>query len=84
LALNDAPELLLVDEALSVGDQEFRTRCADRLLQARRDGCTLILATHDRALAEQLCVRALWLRAPGEHVEGPAASTLDAYQAAAG
>lgn len=55
------PEILLVDEALVVGDAAFRDRCLDRILAFKAAGVTMVLASHERYLVEQLCDRAVLL-----------------------
>jgi ABC-type polysaccharide/polyol phosphate transport system ATPase subunit len=55
------PEVLLVDEALAVGDAAFRDRCLERLLEFRERGVTLVLVSHERYLIEQMCDAAVLL-----------------------
>lgn len=61
LAVELEPAVLLVDEALSVGDLEFRRRMGERLLEMCSSGTCLVLASHDLHLVEQLCTRVLRL-----------------------
>src|SRR5438309_5849250 len=51
------PDVLLVDEILSVGDAEFQLKCDERLENFRRSGKTIVLVTHDLSLAQRLCTR---------------------------
>lgn len=60
VALN--PEIMIVDEALSVGDYFFRQKCAARLKRMREDGLTLIFVTHDTKSVISLCNRTVYLR----------------------
>jgi ABC-type polysaccharide/polyol phosphate transport system ATPase subunit len=55
------PEVLLVDEALAVGDAAFRDRCLERLLEFREQGVTLVLVSHERYMVEQMCDAAVLL-----------------------
>ena len=74
------PDILLVDEVLAVGDQDFRRRCLDRLDAFRADGGTLVVVTHDLSSITGLCDRALWLDQGRIRADGPAAEVLAAYQ----
>lgn len=55
------PALLLIDEALAVGDVEFQRRCRDHLARFRERGGAMLLVSHDMQSIEALCDRALWL-----------------------
>jgi lipopolysaccharide transport system ATP-binding protein len=56
------PEILLVDEVLTVGDAEFQRKCLDKIQQvAQQDGRTIILVSHTMASVEALCDHAIWL-----------------------
>lgn len=55
------PEVLLVDEVLAVGDNEFRVRCMERFQELRALGVTTLIVSHNRHLIESLCSRALYL-----------------------
>ncbi len=72
-------EVLIVDEALAVGDAQFQARCFRRMDELRERGCTVLLATHDLATAEQRCDRALLLDA-GELIDlGPPRRVVRTY-----
>lgn len=65
------PDILLVDEALAVGDVGFQQRCLDRMRTVLADGTTVVFVSHDLSAVEAMCTRALWLdngaiRADGE------------------
>jgi ABC-type polysaccharide/polyol phosphate transport system ATPase subunit len=55
------PDILLVDEVLSVGDFSFRAKCVDALRAAVRRGAAVILVSHNAYLIERTCDRVLWL-----------------------
>ncbi len=61
VAVNVDPDILLVDEALAVGDLIFQHRCMHRMNQLRASGKTIILVTHDLAAVTKFCNRALLL-----------------------
>ena len=56
------PEILIVDEVLSVGDQQFQSQCAQRMEQIIKDGRTLIFVSHGAAQVQQVCRRAIFLQ----------------------
>ena len=57
------PDILIVDEALSVGDLKFQKKCVDRIKKMIKDyGTTLLLVTHSTATAKQFCDRGIVLR----------------------
>jgi len=55
------PDILLIDEVLSVGDMAFQQKCLDRIDSFRKRGCTIVLITHELSHVERLCDRAIWL-----------------------
>jgi lipopolysaccharide transport system ATP-binding protein len=56
------PDILIVDEALSVGDYFFQQKCFGRLRQMREDGLTLLFVSHDMGTVRDLCKQAIYLR----------------------
>ncbi len=73
------PEVLLVDEVLSVGDTEFRNRCANRMEKMMRDGVTMILVSHNLNEVRTLCERTLMLFKGSVLIEGPTQRVLEKY-----
>jgi ABC-type polysaccharide/polyol phosphate transport system ATPase subunit len=55
------PDLLVIDEALAVGDAHFQRKCRARIDELRARGAALVLASHDLEVVEAICDRALWL-----------------------
>src|ERR1051325_10026495 len=55
------PDILILDEVLSVGDEAFRFKCQLRMKKYRDEGATTLLVTHDSATVKSLCSRAVWL-----------------------
>lgn len=62
VAVHTDPQILLVDEFLSVGDLSFQNKCLNRIGEMKRQGCAIVLVSHDVKQVERLCDRALWLR----------------------
>ncbi len=77
------PEVLLLDEVLAVGDQEFRERCLDRLRRFRARGGTLVLVSHDLDSLSGLCDRALWLEGGRVRMDGGLDEVIEAYRGSA-
>lgn len=75
------PEILLMDEVLAVADQEFINVCVDKLEELKREGRTILLASHDTALLERVCTRALWLEQGRLVRDGPIHAVLEKYHA---
>ncbi|AVO48763.1 ABC transporter ATP-binding protein [Melaminivora suipulveris] len=73
------PDLLIIDEALAVGDQHFQKKCIERILAFRKNGCTILFCSHSPYHIRHLCDAALWLE--GGQVErfGPTEEVLAGY-----
>ncbi len=74
------PEVLLIDEVLSVGDESFQRRCAEKIDEFRRDGRTIIFVSHGLSQVEQLCRDVAWIERGELRMLGPAADVIHAYQ----
>ncbi|NJM99862.1 MAG: ATP-binding cassette domain-containing protein, partial [Phormidesmis sp. RL_2_1] len=62
VAVHTRPDILLVDEFLSVGDLSFQAKCLSRITDMKNQGCAIVLVSHDVGQVERLCDRALWLK----------------------
>lgn len=80
-AIHVAPDILIVDEALSVGDFAFQLKCVRRLKELSDAGCTILFVTHDIEQVQKLCRRALYLREGKAVFFGDAREACDAYLA---
>jgi ABC-type polysaccharide/polyol phosphate transport system ATPase subunit len=80
VAVNLEPDLLVVDEVIAVGDQEFQAKCFDRISRFRRSGGSLICASHSPDLLVHLCDRGLWLDHGQAMLTGEIGTVLEAYQ----
>ncbi len=78
------PDILIVDEALSVGDAYFQHKSFDKIKDFRRLGTTLILVSHDRMALLSLCDRAILLHEGAVALDGDPESVLDYYNALLG
>jgi lipopolysaccharide transport system ATP-binding protein len=82
VATSRTPELLLIDEVLSVGDLRFQEKCLDRLGELRQRGTTVLLASHDESIVRRFCSRALWLARGSVQAVGAPEDVYDAYRGA--
>lgn len=73
------PEILLVDEVLSVGDAEFQRRCLGKMGNVAKEGRTVLLVSHNMGAISQLCPRSIWIDHGGVRLAGDTASTVAAY-----
>jgi len=80
IAIHCAPEILLIDEVLAVGDATFQRRCVDRLVHLRANGTTILMATHQIDMVRAVCARALWLEKGRARALGDAREVSDAYE----
>ena len=61
IAVKLEPEILIVDEIIAVGDEEFQRKCHDYLFELRNAGSTIVLVSHSMDTVEELCDQAMWL-----------------------
>jgi lipopolysaccharide transport system ATP-binding protein len=79
IAAHIEPELLLIDEVLSVGDLSFQRKSFERIAEFKAKGCTIVVITHDTACIRELCDEAIWLQAGRLLAHGSAAEVVDQY-----
>lgn len=73
------PEILLVDEVMAVGDEEFQRRCLEHMYRLRREGVTIVFVSHSLGLVESMCETVAWLDHGKLMQVGPAAEVCAAY-----
>ncbi|OGK46869.1 hypothetical protein A3A93_06455 [Candidatus Roizmanbacteria bacterium RIFCSPLOWO2_01_FULL_38_12] len=74
------PEILLVDEILSVGDSAFRVKCLKKMLEFKKKGVTIIFVSHDLKTVESFCERAIYLKSGSVQYDGDIKTALKQYQ----
>ncbi len=79
VAVHTDPEILLVDEVLAVGDEEFVHRCIARIEEHLSRGGTLLVVSHSMGLIDELCDRAVWLDRGRLREIGATRRVIDAY-----
>ena len=79
VAINVEPDILIVDEALSVGDIFFQNKCFKKFDELRRKGVTILFVSHDIGSVRQMCSRAIWLEKGQVKAIGEAPNICDMY-----
>lgn len=73
------PDLLIVDEALSVGDAAFQFKCLTRIKDIVAGGTSVLLVSHDSGMVKSFCSKCLWLKNGEVYAYGNAGEIVDAY-----
>lgn len=74
------PDILIVDEVLSVGDYKFQKKCEDRIQAMLDKGVTVVLVSHDISMIEKLCTKVVWLEHGHLKDIGPTAKVSKEYE----
>ena len=80
IATCSEPDILVIDEALSVGDGEFARKSFARIMQLKQRGTTILFCSHSLFHIEALCSRALWLDRGQVVMDGHPHDVIPAYQ----
>ena len=80
IAINVDPDILVVDEVLSVGDEEFQRKSFQKFLEFKKRGKTVILVTHTMPVVEDICDSVTWINGGVMMQTGPAAQVVKNYQ----
>lgn len=76
------PDILLIDEVLAVGDQNFQRKCMDRLTDLQAAGVTLVFVSHSMEQVRRLCRRAIWIDQGVVQADGDSEEVTGSYLAA--
>jgi len=79
IAISIDPEVLVIDEALAVGDVRFQKKCLDRIYGMKEDGKTIFFCSHSMYQVRQLCERAVWIKGGRMEAQGDAYDVVSAY-----
>jgi ABC-type polysaccharide/polyol phosphate transport system ATPase subunit len=79
VATDQRPDILIVDEILSVGDAEFQTRSFERIQSFQAEGTTILLVSHGLGKVEEMCSRVMWLDHGQIVALGSAKAVIDGY-----
>jgi len=81
VAIHMDPDILVVDEALSVGDIFFQQRCIRRIQQLKTEGVTILFVSHDLAAVRSLADRTIWMDHGKARMDGPTDEVVSKYLA---
>ena len=84
VAVHVAPDIVLVDEVLAVGDAPFQSKCVERLKEMKRQGAILLCVSHVNPLLREICDRAIWLEGGSLKRQGTVEEVLLEYEQASG
>jgi lipopolysaccharide transport system ATP-binding protein len=79
IAINVSPDILVVDEVLSVGDMTFQGKCMDKILELKTRGTTIVYASQSPMQIAEFCTKALWLDEGRVRSSGPARTVAGEY-----
>lgn len=79
IAIDVDPDILLVDEILSVGDENFRAKCAKRISELREKGVTFVIVSHSMPQVKSLCQKVVWIEDSKMVACGDAEEICDKY-----
>lgn len=79
IAINVNPEILLVDEVLAVGDEEFQKKCREKFATFRDEGGTIVVVSHGLEVMRDICDNAVWLEHGKMLASGRSGDVVDLY-----
>jgi len=78
-AIHANPEILIIDEALAVGDLKFQLKCIDKLKELKGRGITILFVSHDVYSVRNFCDHAIWMMDGTIHMRGDVNRVVDSY-----
>lgn len=79
IAVDVQPDILLVDEVLSVGDANFKQKCQNKIEDMMKKGTTLVYVSHNMGEVTRLCAKALWIKDNKMHMYGNSEEVVEEY-----
>lgn len=79
-AINVDPDILIVDEALAVGDMQFQLKCIDKMKQFKEEGKTILFVSHDTYSIKNFCDEVIWLKDGQVFKQGDVLSITNEYE----
>lgn len=74
------PDILIIDEVIAVGDQNFQVKCLDKIHEFRRRGKTMVCVSHASSTIQSLCNRGIWLDHGEMMMDGPIGEVVSSYE----
>ncbi len=79
VAIHIFPEIIFLDEVLSVGDIAFQAKCMDKMMEYKANGCTFLFVSHSPEAVRTLCERSIWLDHGELMMDAPTDEVVEAY-----
>ena len=79
VSINVSPDILIVDEVLSVGDTRFQMKCIDKMKELKESGTTILFVSHTLEQIKRFCTRAVWMKDGHIEMDGEASEVIDLY-----
>ncbi|GGG08225.1 ABC transporter ATP-binding protein [Paenibacillus aceti] len=80
VSINVEPDILIVDEALAVGDVRFQTKCIDKMKELKSQGTTILFVSHATEQVKRFCNNAIWLKDGVIQATGESSEIVDLYE----
>ncbi len=80
IATLQRPDILLIDEALAVGDRHFRAKSLERVRELQTEASTIVMVTHNLNEIRSTCSRAIWINQGKVHMDGSVEEIIDTYE----
>ena len=79
VSINVSPDILIVDEVLSVGDTRFQMKCIEKMGELKERGTTILFVSHTLEQIKRFCTRAVWMRDGHIEMDGESSEIIDLY-----
>lgn len=80
VSINVEPDILIVDEALAVGDIRFQTKCIEKMKELKSKGTTILFVSHATEQVKRFCNKAVWIKEGKVKAEGSSSEIVDLYE----